>query len=290
MLTEWYDFVSNERFLANKHLWAPALRGGRWYLVDMDTSEVFCKQYYASKPEYMGESLIKVTLSNGNCAIIDYDTGEKILDSFKNIVLCPFNQQAFVVTSHDDKKGLATFDGKILTDCEYDFIVYIEKANCYKVTKDNKVGYIDLEGRKVIPCKYEDITALSLDYAIVQADKKKLGVYSLKARSLICEPMYAAIENFVEDYALVQDFNGNWGAINKDGFEKVPCKYRAMRPFSNGFAAVTRNNTWGYVDFMGIEVTIFIYDSASDVNEEGVAEVSINCGDGTIIPGKIYLQ
>lgn len=53
--------------------------------------------------------------------------------------------------------------------------------------------------------------------------------------------------------------NGNYGFIDKNGKEIIPCNYDVARNFNEGLAAITLNVKWGFIEKSGREVTPFNY-------------------------------
>jgi WG containing repeat len=67
---------------------------------------------------------------------------------------------------------------------------------------------------------------------------------------------------------------GRWGFVDLDGVEIVPCKYRAVRHFSEGIASVQMDDlTWQYIKTSGEIVTTPPLEDVGDFSE-GVATCS----------------
>ena len=63
---------------------------------------------------------------------------------------------------------------------------------------------------------------------------------------------YEASQNFSEGFAAVQK-NDRWGYTDKQGNEVVACKYDYAEGFSDGMAIVKKNSKYGYIDKQGNE-------------------------------------
>ncbi len=59
---------------------------------------------------------------------------------------------------------------------------------------------------------------------------------------------------------------GQWGFVNEEGQEVVPCQYDEVRDFEDGelMAAVRRGGQWGFVNQEGQEVVPCRYDEVRD--------------------------
>ena len=107
-------------------------------------------------------------------------------------------------------------------------------------------------------------------------------------------PIYRAkkqnSDKYAEGYYFHQEWTGDYpnedaeereekiqicGFIDKNGKEIIPLKYSNASSYSDGLAAVCKDNKCGYIDKSGKEVIKIKYDSVTDFNE-GVAIVESN--------------
>lgn len=86
------------------------------------------------------------------------------------------------------------------------------------------------------------------------------GLKSLNG-NVILAPSYGYIGEFNNGLALVFK-NNKAGFIDKQGNNKIQCKYDDGNVFSEGIAAVKRDRKWGYINTQGKEITPFIFDEA----------------------------
>lgn len=115
-----------------------------------------------------------------------------------------------------------------------------------------KWGYIDTAGLIVVPCQF--------DFA----------------------------GQFADGYAAVMSGN-KWGFVDHDGDTLVSYRYDRVRSFVNGYAAVCRNGLWGYIDTDGNESVPCIYDVAADFGSDGFAAVTRSDSTGFVFSdGKWY--
>ena len=86
---------------------------------------------------------------------------------------------------------------------------------------------------------------------------------------------YNELRSFSEGLAAVKK-NDKWGYINTKGDLVIPCEYDGYpREFSEGLAPVDKNGKWGFINTKGEIVIPFEYDSA-DSFSEGLAAVKKN--------------
>ncbi len=90
---------------------------------------------------------------------------------------------------------------------------------------------------------------------------------------VVIEPKYEAVKPFSEGLAAVVK-DRRWGYIDKEGKEAIEPKYDVVTPFSNDLAAVSKGGKWGYIDKTGKLVIPLNYDDAHPFSEEyaGVKE------------------
>lgn len=89
-----------------------------------------------------------------------------------------------------------------------------------------------------------------------------MGVIDLDGKTVVELGRYKDIYTFYNGYAVVKSCSGQYGYIDRNGKEIVACMYDWIDPFSEGFAAVMKNQKWGYVDLTGKEVIAPEYDRA----------------------------
>ncbi len=83
---------------------------------------------------------------------------------------------------------------------------------------------------------------------------------------------YEGVSDFSEGFAAVYK-NNKWGYIDKTGKEVVPFSYEAAQSFSEGLAAVMKNGKIGFVDADGKEVIPCAYSNSAEGFSQGLAAV-----------------
>ena len=82
----------------------------------------------------------------------------------------------------------------------------------------------------------------------VEGGEDLIGFVDLKGRDkLFCKKTeYIEIKDFSEGLAAVQNVNGLWGFINKEGEEVITCQFKSCSVFSEGLSHVTGNDGLSY--------------------------------------------
>ena len=293
-----YDFVSNVRLKFGDRTLIPVMLDEKWGLINECSGQEVCKPMFKYMPEHIGKNLIKCCLLD-HSGIIDFEGNTIFPFAHGQIEVVGENR---VIANHFIGKVVLTINGTRLSSETYDNITYLKDSRTFKVVKndiknDKKlVGLLDYDGANIIPIKYADIYVVG-DYARVIDKDGKIGLFDLTNRRLICRPKYFGMGDYYENRAAVKNGKGLWGYIDRNGVQIVPCKYKEVYRFSNGFAAVSLDSEkYAYINADGDEVTKHIYLTVSNVNEDGSADVM--CKVDSIkssnkeerIKGKIYLM
>ena len=94
--------------------------------------------------------------------------------------------------------------------------------------------------------------------------------------------------------ALIQDENGLWGYLAKDGQIKIPCRFSEAAPFSEGLAPVREpDGLFGYITVNG-EYAPYLHPAFTEAScfSEGAAAVRLNDSDYFYInhSGELFFQ
>lgn len=90
--------------------------------------------------------------------------------------------------------------------------------------------------------------------------------------------VYDQLGEFSDGYAAVCK-NEKWGYINHKGDEIIPCTYESALPFNENLAPVCKGGKWGYINLKGEVVIPFKYDVANSFSD-GMAHVSYSAQNG----------
>ncbi|HIZ86648.1 MAG TPA: WG repeat-containing protein [Candidatus Coprenecus pullistercoris] len=157
--------------------------------------------------------------------------------------------------------GFTDSAGNIVIDCRFDDVKGFSEGYAPVLSRSGNVlgdggvfgtlsptlkwGFIDTTGMIVIPCQFDLANQFSEGFAAVMSGNR-WGFIDGYGDTLVTYK-YDEVKDFVNGYAAVR--RGQfWGYIDTDGQEFVPCMYNAAGSFaSDGFAAVTRADSSGYV-------------------------------------------
>ena len=122
-------------------------------------------------------------------------------------------------------------------------------------------GFIDKTGKMVITLEnyssIGDVDPFSEGLAFVRMGGLKYGFIDTSGALVISLDWLA--HSFSEGMAAASCSNG-WGYIDTTGAEVIECKYEWAHEFHEGFAAVTLEGKLGFINKAGEEVVPFTYD------------------------------
>lgn len=194
------------------------------------------------------------------------------------------------VVEKDGRSGVIQNNGKVLLSCRYDQVGFLENTNekIFKVYKNvSKYGLIDTLAEMTVNLVYDEIGALSTNRLAVSRNGR-WGFTDLKGNEIIpCQ--YRKVKHFQEGYAAAQ-LGNKWGFIDKSGNIIVEFKYRRVGNFKSGLAWVATGAGVGYINDQDEKVIPAKYNKAYDF-EDNVARVVIDGKYGLInIDGDYYLK
>jgi hypothetical protein len=134
-----------------------------------------------------------------------------------------------------------------------------------------KWGFINTKGEMVIPPKYKYIRFSFSEGLAVFGDPNSINEgYINRKGEVVVEPQYILAFEFSEGLAAVCKEEG-WGFIDKNGRVVIPLKYESARSFSEGLAPVSikdkKNEKWGFINKNGDVIIPLQYDYAVGFRE-----------------------
>lgn len=184
--------------------------------------------------------------------------------------------------------GLASAQGKLLTDIIYNETEYVSPEKIYLRIDDN-VGICDIDGRIIVPVKYEDAAYSGNLIAMVKEGSRW---YLLNCTSgLLSETQYNEVyeirtgihtdNNMIKGYYVKK--NGKWGCIDSFGNTVIQTKYEGLDKFDlKGRARVIYNGKFGIVDCGGSEIIPTGYDYIHPFGNLNVAVAQIGSRYGAV--------
>jgi WG containing repeat len=236
------------------------------YLIDK-AGKVLNKEPFHAAQTFKGGAIAQS--NNEKWALVD-KTG-KLVTAYKYAKFgseYAFEEGRVLTYSFDDKTyGLIGFDGKELTQPLYTIGLFNPTCNCAGVSDGKKIGYMDSKGKIIVPIEYDgNINFTTGEGLLIVAQTKADYTYEKfffdKSGKRIGDKKYDEIGNFSEGLAAVRK-DDLWGFIDKTGKEVVPLKYSNVLDFSEGLAAVELNKKTGFIDAQGKEIIPFQFDNAA---------------------------
>ena len=208
-----------------------------------------------------------------------------------------------------DKWGIVNFASNTITRPMWQEVSY-RTNNCMMIKDDGKYGLADADGNILSECKWDEISSANEKFVIAreltQRSKKNgyfTDTYYKHTFSLVrtdgTELLggYMAIGSsncngestsrweyniyspeFYDGLMRIRNMFDLWGFVDVEGQIVIRCAYQSAHEFSNGVAAVCKNNKWGYIDTTGNFVIEPMFIAAEDFNEYGLAEVQTSSG------------
>lgn len=226
--------------------------------------DVHGKKVYESFERVESCEWIKVK-KDGRYGCIDNDANTIMPCEYAELDISYSYGESVMVTA-DGIKNFLSMDGKAL----YDEVSAPDSNGWTKVKADGKYGYVDQYGNVVVPAEYE---TLELEEFQSSGYAKLLGDGKLNFVDINGNLLYQQVGAFGENgLAPVQDSEGFWGYIDKNGTEVIDCYYQEANEFgSNGLAKVKEGRLYGYINELGVMMIQAVYEELSDFSESGVA-------------------
>ena len=131
----------------------------------------------------------------------------------------------------------------------------------YKVTKDGKVGVVGTDGKEILAAKYDGINLFYEGRAVffnrtshgwqVKGVLSEDGTVKYAAETYYLLPDYMF---YSEGLLTVRDADGLYGYIDEDCHPAFKFTVDEVRPFSEGFAAVGKEETFHWIDTSGEQI------------------------------------
>lgn len=99
-----------------------------------------------------------------------------------------------------------------------------------------------------------------------------MGFINQQGEELVAPLKYDLVDDFTEGYARVSQ-NDKFGFINTLGEEVIPCEYESAWNFSEGLAAVNKKGKWGFINYQNEVVVDFVFENTAIGFNEGFCGV-----------------
>ena len=140
-----------------------------------------------------------------------------------------------------------------------DDLRYYDDCGIIKIRKDNKYGLIDTMGNIITEPKYVRISDFSYEIAIATTQEYKDIYIKCNGKRFITVDIITGFEKFKEGFANVSK-NGKYGYIDTSGKSIVYFIYDFATPFEGDYAWVRKSGKYGLINKQGRVVIPIIYD------------------------------
>ncbi len=169
------------------------------------------------------------------------------------------------------KYGFIDATGKLVIAADYDYADNFLDGLAV-VERKGKLGFIDTTGKVVVPIKYNEVSPFRDGVSFVELGGKDLFID--KTGNEVPEP-----DDVIYTDGVAVDFSDEkeaFGVISKDKSIVVPYIYEYINDYSEGLAAASLNDKWGFLDSKGQVAIPFVFDDVLDVFEDGLALVEVD--------------
>ncbi|MFA7081437.1 MAG: WG repeat-containing protein [Bacteroidales bacterium] len=163
-----------------------------------------------------------------------------------------------------DKWGYINKKGEYTINPQFEAADFFKNGLAMIKSLDGKIGYISKDGKFTISAKYKEGTPFNDGLAFVVSDgdyptcidKSDKVIFTLKQANYVFE--------FSEGLAMFEDLKEKFGFVDKLGKIVVNPQYEKARSFSEGYAAVCKEDKWGFIDKTGKVVIKPQFKSVND--------------------------
>ena len=256
-------------------------KGGKYGVIDKQGNEVIPCKYNLIRDYSDGVAIVRE--QDDKFGVVDIQGN--LIFQCKCDVMADFSDGvAFVGKNYEEKMeikyGVIDKKGNVVTSYKYNFADTGKFNNGIAIVGNqfdnySAWGIIDKQGNEMLPCEFKEIK-ISEDIAILIDRNKKYCAIDLQRKKLVVA---------FGDYSYIGDFNNGfatvakridartvyYGAIDKNGKEIVPCKYRYMSNFLNGYAKIENildeKIGKGLIDTLGREIVPCIYKEVGEFSD-----------------------
>ena len=240
---------------------------------------------YSKINPFTEEGFASAIGTDGHCYILS-KTGEKIKLSDDITAINDIREGLAPVRSKKKLFGFVNTKGEVVVDMKYKAVGYFADGLAWvHESKDMPRGYINRNGEYALEPKYTDAkefdpvsgmarVKIGDDWFYIDKTGKELhvegdhlvdfidGLAEVKRNDLsglidkngnwVIEPKYRNIKAFINGYAAVQTPDGKWGFISSEGEEVIAPRFDGVRDVYYGFAAASEEpGKWGLIDMSG---------------------------------------
>lgn len=140
-----------------------------------------------------------------------------------------------IVYSDKMRCGIINRSGREVVAPEYDEVT-LPNEGMIRVRRGNLWGFFDTTGRQVIDFQYRAASDFCEGLAVVNSDIDSTEVlygYINKENKFVIPAQFQYALTFSEGFAVVKNYE-RFGMIDRNGKERIPCKYLNISPMTDG--------------------------------------------------------
>jgi hypothetical protein len=241
--------LSPSRFVSSAIINKLKEKTGFSILPQYEDARLFCKGVAAVK-------------QNGQWGLIDTENNWVLAPTYQNVGWC---KDGYLPVMRNDLWGIINHKGVLVESIRYQKILDCSEQRC-AVKLDDKWGYVIPDGWMIIRPQYDTVNKFRDSYAAVKKGKKWLLInrYNKAQYRLSAKKLYSPSEGL----STFKDNNNKRGFINLNGNIVIPSKFKAVRMFSEGLAAVYNGKKWGFIDSRGKLKISFSFDNVREFSQK----------------------
>ncbi|MFZ1677146.1 MAG: WG repeat-containing protein [Saprospiraceae bacterium] len=207
------------------------------------------------------------------------------IDSNGTVVIQPLYTRGWnfkngvCIVEYQEKLGVIDLQGSYILKPEFDFIKMTGHQNIMLCRKENKALAYDTSGKEL--ARLQDCKMVDSDGHLISVRKKEIMYLVDLSMSTSNKPFEYANIIYLEDSLWAGKTKEGYLLLNAYGNPLSSNVYNQINKFSDGLAAFSKGDFWGYMDEKGIEKTSDVFGLAWDYRE-GLARAAFKDGIGFI--------
>ena len=246
---------------------AAMLDEGQWGFIDPEGGLPIPCIYEEANDFSCGLALVK---AEGRYGYINADNRFVIPATYEEAYPFYENRACFL---GEEGYGYLDTDGAVAI--APDFELAFDFCEGYAVIKKGKYGLIDIAGNIVLEPTWEQLSP-QVKGGLLKARKNGKWVL-INTEGTVLTEEYLHIGDFSEGLCPVKTETG-YGYINEAFELLIPAIWEFSGDFSDGYAVVSENGLFGYVDTVGTQVTAIKYIDALRVSQDKAAVMEEGTG------------
>jgi hypothetical protein len=271
-----YEYIEIGAYPNEKEVFA-VFQKGKWGAISAEGKEVLPIKYWFV--EIAKNCILVHDTPEDRVGVYSLEGKELLPIQYKRVyhldILHPDKEHLLLLQNQDDKTGIYNLKTKtIVLEPQYEMDSYSvsnTESAIFSLKNQGKIALFNLEGKQITPFQYTGLgggNIVSGGYATIQNEEGLWGVVDKNGKITVpCQ--YKALGTTVNSERIpFQNEKGKWGYLDvTNGKIIVEAQYDKARDFSDGFGEVQRGKKVGFVDKTGKLVVPLEYDAALNVQK-----------------------